>query len=294
MKNTPETDNYKHLVNELCQITGIEFNVATDTKIDEISAANLRSLLNAYKINRSKTAFYENLLRGNLNYSELPSLAKTHHVPIEKTRIVMILEFENTFGASAFELLKNFFAADYNETFFALSEKEIGAIICPDSNSPESADTICSDLVYAFESDLFCSVKIALGKSKNALSGLPESAREARIAQEVRKRFHPNKTVIAYDELGIGRLLYGIPENTVKEFITETFGSETPPTLDAELSRTIHAFFDNNLNIAETARELYVHRNTLIHRLTKIEQITGKDIRIFENAVLLKIALMLM
>jgi carbohydrate diacid regulator len=74
-------------------------------------------------------------------------------------------------------------------------------------------------------------------------------------------------------------------------FIKEIFG-ERNIDLDDETMVTIQKFFENSLNISETARQLYIHRNTLVYRLERLEKMIGLDIRKFEDAMTFKIAMM--
>ena len=104
--------------------------------------------------------------------------------------------------------------------------------------------------------------------------------------------FFAERNVIAYSSLGIGRLIYQLPMSLCEMFIHEVFGDEVPDIFNEEINTTIQKFFENNLNISETARQLYVHRNTLVYRLDKLQKSTGLDLRVFEDAITFKIALM--
>ena len=114
------------------------------------------------------------------------------------------------------------------------------------------------------------------------------------MAMDVGKIFYAQKNVISYNELGIGRLIYQLPSNLCHVFINEVFGENVPETLDNETLSTINTFFENNLNVSETSRKLFIHRNTLVYRIEKLQKATGLDIRVFEDALTFKIALMVM
>ena len=134
--------------------------------------------------------------------------------------------------------------------------------------------------------------RIAVGTIAKGIKDVSRSYKEAQIALEVDKIFYENKEVVAYDQLGIGRLIYQLPLPLCKMFIKEVFGDYSPEEIDDETLATIYKFFENNLNVSETSRQLYIHRNTLVYRLDKIQKSTNLDLRNFEDAIAFKIALM--
>lgn len=134
--------------------------------------------------------------------------------------------------------------------------------------------------------------KIAYGTIVSELKDVSKSYKEAKMALDVGKIFYADKDVVAYNTLGIGRLIYQLPINLCQMFIEEIFGENVPNELDEETLNTIDMFLENSLNVSETARQLYVHRNTLLYRLEKLQKATGLDIRVFDDALTLKIALM--
>lgn len=135
-------------------------------------------------------------------------------------------------------------------------------------------------------------VKIAIGNIAETIKDVSRSYKEAQIALEVSKIFYEDAQVIAYNQLGIGRLIYQLPLPLCKMFIREVFGDYSPDSIDAETLTTIDKFFENNLNVSETSRQLFIHRNTLVYRLDKIQKNTNLDLRNFEDAIAFKIALM--
>ena len=119
-----------------------------------------------------------------------------------------------------------------------------------------------------------------------------KSYKEAKMAIDVGKIFYAERNVVAYSDLGIGRLIYQLPVNLCKIFVEEIFGDNVPYDLDEETLITINKFFENNLNVSETSRQLYIHRNTLVYRLDKLQKMTGLDLRNFDDAIIFKITLM--
>ena len=112
------------------------------------------------------------------------------------------------------------------------------------------------------------------------------------MALEVAKIFYPMKRTIEYGNLGVGRLIYQLPVDLCQLFVKEIFGDNIPEEIDEEILSTVSKFFENNLNVSETSRQLYIHRNTLIYRIEKLQKATGLDVRVFDDALTLKIALM--
>ena len=150
------------------------------------------------------------------------------------------------------------------------------------------AQTILDTLGLDKEND----THIAYGTIVGELKEVSRSYKEARMALDVGKIFSPEKDVIAYSSLGIGRLIYQLPIPLCKMFIKEIFGGKSPDDFDEETLVTIDKFFENSLNVSETSRQLYIHRNTLVYRLDKLQKSTGLDLRVFEDAITFKIALM--
>ncbi len=125
-----------------------------------------------------------------------------------------------------------------------------------------------------------------------SLKDLARSFKEAQTALEIGKVFEKEKNIVSYKNLGIGRLIYQLPTTLCEMFLSEVFKQGSIDSLDQETLLTISKFFENNLNVSETARKLFVHRNTLVYRLEKIKKLTGLDIREFDNAIIFKVALM--
>ena len=133
---------------------------------------------------------------------------------------------------------------------------------------------------------------VAYGTIISELKEVSRSYKEAKMALDVGKIFYSNKSVIAYNNLGIGRLIYQLPIPLCKMFIKENFNGKSPDDFDEETLTTINKFFENDLNVSETSRQLFVHRNTLVYRLEKIYKLTGLDLRKFDQAIVFKVAMM--
>ena len=158
--------------------------------------------------------------------------------------------------------------------------------------APETLHELAETIVAMMNAEALLDVKVAYGTVVQELKDVSKSYKEAKMALDVGKIFYVEKKVIAYSTLGIGRLIYQLPVNLCKIFIEEIFGDNVPMDLDEETLNTLNKFFENNLNVSETSRQLFVHRNTLVYRIEKIQKSTGLDLRSFDDALTFKIALM--
>ena len=158
--------------------------------------------------------------------------------------------------------------------------------------SPESLELIANTIVDMMNSEAMLKVRVSYGTVVQELREVSNSYKEAKMAMDVGRIFYAEKNVIAYSTLGIGRLIYQLPVNLCRIFIEEIFGGNQVYDLDEETLTTINKFFENNLNVSETSRQLFIHRNTLVYRIEKLQKATGLDIRTFEDAMTFKIAMM--
>ena len=194
---------------------------------------------------------------------------------------------------NALETVRSLFATKTKDFITAVDEKNI--IVVKELGENETYDDLkktADVIINLFRSDANCNVHIAYGTIVNELKEVSRSYKEARMALDVGKIFFEDQDVIAYSQLGIGRLIYQLPIPLCKMFIKEIFDGKSPDEFDDEILTTINKFFENNLNVSETSRQLYIHRNTLVYRLDKLQKSTGLDLRVFEDAITFKIALM--
>ena len=161
-----------------------------------------------------------------------------------------------------------------------------------DTDTFEDMNQTARMLVDMLNAEAMSQVRVSYGNPVNEIKSVSRSYKEAKMALEVGKIFYADKNVVPYNNLGIGRLIYQLPIPLCEMFMTEVFGENLPDTFDEETLTTINKFFENNLNVSETSRQLYVHRNTLVYRLEKLEKSTGLDIRKFDDALTFKIAMM--
>ena len=261
--------------------------------LGKMIAFQLQSLLVAYKERFDKDNFIKNLLLDNLLLVDIYSRAKKLHIQSDSSRVTMIMESENSRDNNALELTRTCIGSTGDD--FVTEVDEDNVIIVKDVssfNSHEDLARFARDLCSELEKMGLRGVRIALGTTVHEIKEVSRSYKEAKMALDVGKIFFEVRKVISYSELGIGRLIYQLPIPLCKMFIKEIFGGKNPDDFDEETLVTIDKFFENNLNVSETSRQLFIHRNTLVYRLDKLQKSTGLDLRIFEDAITFKIALM--
>ena len=261
--------------------------------IGKIAVSNIQNLITAYKERFDRNNFFQNLILDNLLLVDIYNRAKKLHIEIQKPRVVLLLEIPAGKENYAMEFLKSMFSAQSGDYVTAVDEKTLIVIKQVEAkDSYAEVVEVAETTVAMMNTEAMINVRVAYGTIVEELKDVSKSYKEAKMALDVGKIFYAEKTVTAYSTLGIGRLIYQLPINLCEMFIEEIFGGKVPEELDEETLTTINTFLENNLNVSETSRQLYVHRNTLLYRLEKLEKYTGLDIRIFDDALTLKIALM--
>ena len=261
--------------------------------IGKIAAFQVQNLLVAYKERFDKDNFIKNLLLDNLLLVDIYNRAKKLHIETDVRRIVFIIETKNEKDTNALETVRNIFSAKSKDFITAVDEKNI--ILVKEVKANESYDDMnktAKVIVDMLNTEAMSTVQVAYGTIVNEIKEVSRSYKEAKMALDVGKIFYGNRNIIAYSNLGIGRLIYQLPIPLCKMFIKEIFDNKSPDEFDEETLVTINKFFENSLNVSETSRQLYIHRNTLVYRLDKLQKSTGLDLRVFEDAITFKIALM--
>ena len=261
--------------------------------IGKIIVFQIQSLLIAYKERYDKDNFIKNLLLDNLLMVDIFNRAKKLHIEMNARRVVFIIETNKEKDSGALETVRSMFASQTKDFITAVDEKNI--ILVKEIGEKEKVEDLektAEVIVDMLNTEAMSRVHVAFGTIVKELKEVSRSYKEAKMALDVGKIFYSDKNVIAYSNLGIGRLIYQLPMPLCKMFIKEIFSDKTPDEFDEETLTTINKFFENNLNVSETSRQLYIHRNTLVYRLDKLQKSTGLDLRIFDDAITFKIALM--
>ena len=261
--------------------------------VGKMAAFQIQSLLVAYKERYDKDNFIKNLLLDNMLLVDIYSRAKKLHIDTDVRRVVFIIETKNEKDTNALETIRGLFSTKSKDFITAVDEKNIILVKeVGDTQGYDDMDKIARTLLDMSNSEAMAKVNVAYGTIVSDIKEVSKSFKEAKLALDVGKIFYSDKNVVAYNSLGIGRLIYQLPMPLCKMFIKEIFDGKSPDEFDEETLSTINKFFENSLNVSETSRQLYIHRNTLVYRLDKLQKSTNLDLRIFDDAITFKIALM--
>lgn len=261
--------------------------------ISRVAVSQLTQLIQAYKERLDRNHFFQNLILDNLLLVDIYNRAKKLHLNMEQKRVILLVETDKEKDTLVTEFLKGMFSEQAGDYITAVDETSVIIIkSLDDEDELDEVNQIACSVVDNINSELMINARIAYGTIVHELKDISKSYKEATVALNVGKIFYAENNVNAYSKLGIGRLIYQLPVSLCKMFITEIFGEGNSVDLDEEELHTIQKFFENNLNVSETARQLFIHRNTLVYRIEKIQKATGLDIRIFDDALTLQIALM--
>ena len=231
-----------------------------------------------------KDRFIQNLLLDNLLVVEIYNRARKLHIANERRRVVFIVEPKDENDNLVLETMRGLYGMGTRDFVTAVDEENKG-------DYPEILQ-MAKVIVDTLSMEAMVNVRVSYGTIVQELKEVSRSYKEADMALEVGRVFYGERGVLAYNELGIGRLVHQLPRSLCEMFLKEVLAVNATEMFDDEELVTVYAFFDNNLNISETARKLFIHRNTLVYRLEKIQRKTGLDVRVFEDALTFKIAVM--
>ena len=261
--------------------------------IGKLAAFQIQNLLMAYKERYDKDNFIKNLLLDNLLLVDIYNRAKKLHIETDVRRVVFIIETKNEKDNNALETVRGLFSGKTKDFITAVDEKNI--ILVKELKPNETYDDMTRTakvILDMLNTEAMTKAHVAFGTIVNEIKDVSRSYKEAKMALDVGKIFYSGRNVVAYSNLGIGRLIYQLPMPLCKMFIREIFDGKSPDEFDEETLTTINKFFENSLNVSETSRQLYIHRNTLVYRLDKLQKSTNLDLRVFDDAITFKIALM--
>lgn len=260
------------------------------SKVLAISLGNIKSL---YDEKYDKGSFIKNIILDNILPSDIYIKSKELHFNIEGARAVFLIKFLSKTDMMPFEMLQNMFPDKSHDYVISVGEHDIVLVKEFTSGADiRDVEKIAVNIADTLSTEFFTKVSIGISTVVDNIKDLAKAYQEAQVALEVGKVFETEKNIISYENLGIGRLIYQLPTTLCEMFLQEVFKRGSLDSLDRETLLTIQCFFENNLNVSETSRKLFVHRNTLVYRLEKIRKLTGLDLREFEHAITFKVALM--
>ena len=246
-----------------------------------------------YEEKHNKATFVKNIISDNILPGDVYVRAKELHFVTDVPRVVYLIRQVDRSDIAALEVVQNMFPDRQRDFVLSVSEADI-VVIRELTGEPGSDDInqLASQIENTVRNELGVKTVIGIGSTAYHLRELADRYKEAQVAIEVGKVFDTEKTIINYENLGIGRIIYQLPTTLCEMFLSEVFKKNPIETLDDDTLETINKFFENNLNVSETSRKLYVHRNTLVYRLEKIKKLTGLDLREFDHAIVFKVAMM--
>ena len=254
-----------------------------------ISLENIKSL---YDEKYDRNSFIKNIILDNILPSDIYMKSKELRFNTEETRVVFLIRFAEKTEVLPYDIVQNIFPDKNKDYVISVGEKDIALVKELKTTDTKKIEKIAKNISDTISTETFAKVTIGIGTVVDNIKDLARSYKEAQIALEVGKVFDTEKNIVSYDNLGIGRLIYQLPTTLCEMFLQEVFKDGSLDSLDRETLMTIQCFFENNLNVSETSRKLFVHRNTLVYRLEKIRKLTGLDLREFDHAITFKVALM--
>lgn len=272
----------------------VEGEDAMADKFAMVLAVSFINIKNFHDDKYDKTSFIKNILLDNILPSDIYVKSKELHFAMDVTRVVFLLKFNASGETSPYDIILNMFPNTNQDYVISMGENDVVLVreLKPNMVDLHETEKIAKTIADTIASDFFTKVSIGIGTAVTNIKDVARSYREAQAALEVGRVFDTDKNIISYENLGIGRLIYQLPTTLCEMFLNEVFQKSSLDSLDRETLLTIQCFFENNLNVSETSRKMFVHRNTLVYRLDKIKKITGLDLREFENAITFKVALM--
>ena len=262
-------------------------------KYAQLLAVSLSSIKQYYDEKYDRSNFIKNVIMDNILPGDIYLKARELRFNSEVSRVVMLIKITSKTDISAFDVVQNLFPDKSKDFVININETEIALVKeIKQGISSKDLEKLAGSIVDTLSTEFYTHCTVGIGTTVVGIKDLAHSFKEAMVALEVGKVFDTERTIVSYDNLGIARLVYQLPTNLCDMFLKEVFKRGSIDSLDQETLFTIQKFFENNLNVSETSRKLFVHRNTLVYRLEKIKKLTGLDLREFEDAIVFKVALM--
>ncbi len=271
----------------------VEGNDAIAEKYCALMAVSFTNIKYYYDEKYDRRNFVKNIILDNTLPGDIYLKAREMYFNSDASRCVVLVRATDNTDISIYDVIQNLFPDKNKDFVININETDVALVKeVREDISSKDIENLASSIADTLSGEFYCHVVIGVGTIVENLWDLARSFKEAQAALEVGKVFDTDKTIVCYDNLGIARLIYQLPTTLCETFLREVFKRGSIESLDHETLFTIQRFFENNLNVSETSRKLFVHRNTLVYRLEKIKKITGLDLREFDDAIIFKIALM--
>lgn len=277
--------------NMMDYVAYVEGTDADSQRLCQVLSVSLSNLQVHCGDKYDKINYLKNVLLGNVLPGDIFLHANELQIDVEIPRVVYIVQLQEPTEVSIQHILQNMFP----DQDFVISLDNLNVVLIkalPADYNRESLTKIAKSIVETINSEMMTQSYVGMGTPTESINDIARSFSEAQLALEIGRVFDGETYILSYDALGIGRLIYQLPSKLCELFLDEIFKKESINVLDDETLQTIYKFFENNLNVSETSRQLFVHRNTLVYRLDKIERLTGLDLRNFDDAVIFKVAIL--
>lgn len=262
-------------------------------KYAAVLAVALSNIKQFYDEKYDRANFIKNLILDNILSGDIYLKARELHFNNDVNRAVLLVRVSSRNDVSVYDVLQNLFPDKSKDFVININETDIAIIKEIKQNvEPEDLEKLARSIADTLSTEFYIHAVVGIGTIVEGIKDLARSFKEAQVALEVGKVFDTERSICSYDNLGIARLIYQLPITLCETFLREVFKRGSIESLDQETLFTIQRFFENNLNVSETSRKLFVHRNTLVYRLEKIKKLTGLDLREFDHAIVFKVALM--
>ena len=258
-----------------------------------VAAVAISNICNLYEEKNDKAAFIKSIILDNILPGDIYVKSLELHFEDNVPRVAFLIRQADKIDIAAIDILLDRFPDKQNDFIINVNEVDIALIkkVKPNVDIKELIK-VAEGIEQLLNTELSLKAIVGIGTTVNQLKEVVRSYREAQVAIEIGRVFDAKKTIISFENLGVGRLIYQLPETLCRMFLSEVFRKGSIESLDEETLFTVQKFFENNLNVSETSRKLFVHRNTLVYRLEKIKKLTGLDLREFDHAIVFKVALM--
>ena len=282
-----------YIKNKLEFIVFINNEDENSRKFLSLIALNVTNVRNLYEEKFDKGNFFKNIIIDNILPGEIALKAKELHIPFNAYRVVFLIKVDKARDVQPNEVIQSLFPNKMKDFVIAIDEED--TVLIKELKSMDDTKEIeraAKAIIATLNTELMVRGQIGIGSVVDNVRDIGRSFKEAQTALRIGSIFENDNTVINYNNLGIGRLIYQLPTSMCRLFLKEVFKEGSFEALDQETLLTIQKFFENNLNVSETSRQLYVHRNTLVYRLDKIQKITGLDLRNFDDAIIFKVSML--
>ena len=282
-----------YIKNKLEFIAFINMEGEHSKKYLSLVVVNITNARNYYEEKFDKGNLFKNIITDNILPGDISLKAKELHILFNVYRAVFLIKTDKAKDVQSHVVIQSLFPNRVKDFVIAIDEentvliKELKA-----ADDYKEMDKTAKAIVDTLNTELMIKAQIGIGSIAENVRDIGRSYKEAQTALQIGSIFESDKAIIDYNNLGIGRLIYQLPTTLCKLFLKEVFKEGSLEALDRETIFTIQKFFENNLNVSETSRQLYVHRNTLVYRLDKIQKITGLDLRNFDDAIIFKVSML--